>query len=253
MINLQDASGLPLLFDIQNNSIQPAGDIIYEGKEVVKLKNIKPILLNKTLRYPVQVYTEYEDIYLNKHKQIFEDHSLHYNLVIVPSGLLGVEYTKTHIFSPDQDQNEITAIVDVIYGEGVVLIQQAKEDEGFNINTEISFVKAYHAKKGDRVVVPQGYMYTFINSGSKPYVLGRLFENDGKIDYRTIRHERGMSYYVIRKNARKEIVTNPRYKTVPKLDEVKPEKNAKKHSLTSKKPIYTQAIRRPKRFEELLV
>lgn len=253
MINLQDTSGLPLLLDNQDNSIQPAGEIEFDTLDRVKLDNIRPILLNKTLRYPIDIYNEYQDIYVKDDKELFTKNDLHYNLIVLPPGLLGIEYNKTHIFSPDNDQNEITTIVDVIRGRGIVLIQKLKEKGELDYDTEVEAAIYFNAKKGDRVPIPQGYMYTFINATNYSLILGRLFENDGKIDYRTLRKEHGMSYYIIRKNARKEIVKNPHYREVPKLKKIKPETYMNKYNLTSTKPIYTQFTAKPKRFKKMLV
>ncbi|MBN2016368.1 hypothetical protein JW766_06095 [Candidatus Dojkabacteria bacterium] len=253
MINLQDTSGLPLLLNTQDNTLQPAGEIDFNSLERVKLDNIRPVLLNKTLRYPLDVYSEYYDICLKKHTKLFEKHKLHYNVILLPPGLLGIEYNKTHIFAPDKDQNDITAIVDILQGRGMILIQKVKEKGELDFDTEVSLATQFKVKKGDRVPIPQKYMYTFINSSGSTLVIGRLFEDDGKIDYRSMRRERGMSYYFIRKNARQEIVRNPHYKEVPTLKRKKADYYSRKYRLTSSKPIYTQFTQNPQRFSSMLV
>jgi oxalate decarboxylase/phosphoglucose isomerase-like protein (cupin superfamily) len=253
MINLQDTSGLPLLLDTQDNSLQPAGEITFKKIEKIKLENIRPILLNKTLKYPVNIYTEYTDICLKKDEKCFRKNNLHYGIIILPAGLLGIEYNKTHIFAPDKDNNDITTIVDIIYGKGIALIQKVKEKEKHDYETEVSFAAAFRVKRGDRIPIPQMYMYTFINATNSPMIIGRLFEDNGKIDYRTIRREQGMSYYFIRKNARQETVRNPHYKEIPNLKRIRAEKFARKYKLTASKPIYTQFIQNEERFKKLLV
>jgi len=253
MINLHDTSGLPIIFESEDNSIQQTSEIFFENKEVVKLDSIRPTLLNKTLKYPTHVYTEYNNICIPSHKTIFSKNKLHYNIEIVPAGLLGVEYTKTHIFSPDNDKNEITAIVDVIYGNGNILVQRMKAKGEFEFDTEVTTASISTIKAGERIVIPQNYMYTFINSSGRPFIIGRLYEDDGKIDYRSIWREQGMAYYIIRKNARKEVVRNPRYKYIPPLENLKEQKLVEKLKLTSVKPIYTQFVNNPERFKKLLV
>lgn len=253
MINLQDSTGLPLLLNNQDNSLHPAGEIQISTVEKIKLDVIRPCLLNKTLRYPLQVYTEYYDICLKSHKTIFTKNKLHYNIITLPPGLLGIEYNKTHIFAPDKDRNDITAVIDVVYGNGMVLIQRIKDKGELDFETEVSFVGVFRVRRGDRVPIPQKYMYTFINSSNTVLIVCRIYEDDGKIDYRSIRREQGMSYYFIRKNARREIVRNPRYKDMPELKKLKPENYTKKHRLTSSRPIYTQFIQNPARFKKMLV
>jgi len=253
MISLQDYSGLPLLLNNQDYTLQPAGEVSLENLERVKLDIIRPTLLNRTLKYPVYVYTEYSDVCLQKHASILKKSKLHYNILVLPPGLLGIEYNKTHIFSPDKDQNDITGIIDIVHGRGLVLIQKLKEKDSLSIETEVDFVSLFVVKKGDRLAIPQKYMYTFINSSSSALVIARLFEDDGKIDYRSIWREQGMSYYFIRKNARREVVRNPRYRAVPKLHRVSPETSAKEWKLTSAKPLYNQVAQNPERFKGLLV
>src|SRR4030042_5983706 len=184
MINLQDFSGLPLLFNSPDYSLNPAGEISIRSVNRMKLDSIRPILLNKTLRYPTYIYTEYTDITLQKHKDLFDKNKLHFSILVIPPGLLGIEYTKTHIFSPDNDRNNITAIIDIVSGFGSVLIQKIKEKCEFDIDTEVAFVSLFRVKRGDRIVVPQKYMYTLINAGTRALVAARLYEDDGKIDYR---------------------------------------------------------------------
>lgn len=253
MINLQDLSGLPLLFNIQDNSLQPTGEVGFEVLEKVRLDMLRPILLNRTLRYPLHVYTEYCDIYLAKHAEIFKKAKLHFSLIILPSGLLGVEYNKTHIFAPDQDQNDIAVIVEIVYGSGIVFIQKVKEKGEYDFDTEVSFSGMFKVKKGDRIPIPQKYMYTFINPSNYPLIVARIFEDDGKIDYRTLRREQGMSYYFIRKNARKEVVRNPHYKDIPLLKRLKCDDYCGRFRLTASKPIYTQLVQNPDRFMNMLV
>lgn len=253
MINLQDSSGLPLLLNTQDNSLQPAGDITFDRVERVKLENIRPVLLNRTLRYPIDVYTEYCDISLKEQQDKFRKNKLHYNITVLPAGLLGIEYNKTHIFAPDTDQNDITSIIDIIYGSGIILSQKVKEKGVFDFETDVTFAAMFNVKRHHRVPIPKKHMYTFVNPNSTPLIIGRLFEDDGKIDYRTLRKEQGMSYYFIRKNARREVVKNPHYKKTPYLKKIKSTSYARKYSLTSVKPIYTQFIRNERRFRKLLV
>lgn len=253
MINLQDVSGLPLLFNTQDNSLQPTGEVGFEMLEKVRLDMLRPILLNRTLRYPLHVYSEYYDICLSKHEEIFNKTKLHFSLIVLPSGLLGVEYNKTHIFAPDQDQNDIAAIAEILYGKGILFMQKVKEKGEYDFDTEVLFSGMFKVKRGDRIPIPQKYMYTFINPGNAPLIVARTFEDDGKIDYRTLRREQGMSYYFIRKNARREVVRNPHYKDIPPLKRLKCDNYCSKFRLTASKPIYTQIVQNPDRFAKMLV
>jgi oxalate decarboxylase/phosphoglucose isomerase-like protein (cupin superfamily) len=253
MINLQDSSGLPLLLNVHDNSLQPAGDIYFTNLERIKLYNLRPVLLNKTLRYPTDVYNEYCDICLTEHKNIFIRSKLHYSIIVLPSGLLGIEYNKTHIFAPDSDKSIVTTIIEILYGKGSIIIQRIKSKKEMDFDTEVSFAAISKVQKGNLVAIPQNYMYTFVNASNNPLIIARLYEDDGKIDYRSLRKEHGMSYYLIRKNARQEVVRNPNYKDVPNLEKLSSQTYIKKCKITLHKPLYSQFLCNTTKFCKLLI
>lgn len=252
MISLQDSSFLPLTFDERDNAIFFPDEAKHGGVDRVKLGEMSPILLNRTLVYPDKVYTEYKDVGFASDQDTLEKHDLHYNILVLPTGLLGVEYTKTHIYTTEHDEREVICIAEVIKGGGTLLMQKIEPKDEYDFDTSVSEVNVVKIKPKERVPIPNGYQYCFINTRNQPLVLSRVFRHDGRIDYRTIRKERGMAYYVIRKNARQEYVKNPRYRTVPKLTRSKPETYQNKFNLTSSKPLYQQIIQDPKRFKNIL-
>ena len=60
-----------------------------------------------------------------------------------------------------------------------------------------------------------------------------------------------MAYYVIRKNAKQEIVRNPNYKIVNEPEKIDTEKILKEYSITPKTTITKQIIRKNERFDWL--
>jgi len=60
-----------------------------------------------------------------------------------------------------------------------------------------------------------------------------------------------MAYYVIRKNAKQEIVRNPNYKIVNEPEKIDTEKILKEYLITPKTTITKQIIRKNERFDWL--
>ena len=60
-----------------------------------------------------------------------------------------------------------------------------------------------------------------------------------------------MAYYVIRKNAKQEVVRNPNYKIVNEPDKIDMEKLIQSLGMTPKTPVIKQIIRKYERFDWL--
>jgi len=61
----------------------------------------------------------------------------------------------------------------------------------------------------------------------------------------------GMAYYVIRKNAKQEIVRNPNYKIVNEVEKVEMDKIIKEFGITPKTTVIKQLIRKYEKFNWL--
>ena len=61
--------------------------------------------------------------------------------------------------------------------------------------------------------------------------------------------KRGMSYYIIRKNAKVEIVRNPAYKIVNKVGKVDMDKLIEEKGITPKRNLIKQIEKNSERFE----
>ena len=121
MLDLLDFSSLDIHFDLESNTLLYGENIKCNSCQKVTLKNLSPILLNKSLIYPEQVYEEYKGIYYQQDKNLLNG-CISYDLISLPSGLLGIEYIKTHIyFSPiDYGDDKVSCIVEVLFGKGAV-------------------------------------------------------------------------------------------------------------------------------------
>lgn len=253
MINLQDQCSLPIIFNTKEENFIFGEDIVYENKERIPLKSLIPGLLNKSLIYPVEVYEEYKNIRTVNDVR-FAGSDLIYDILYLPEGLLGVEYIKSHIYySPNGDScGNASTIVEILHGSLTILLQR-------NINkAELEFQKGVEdgvvmfAEKGDKIIIPKGYYYTFINTGEEPVIFSRIYRNKGIVDYYSMQREQGLAYFCIRKNARCEFVKNPRYRVVPELREITPQNTFENRPLSYDIPIYTQLANSVNTFLDLL-
>ena len=216
MIDLQSLCSLPITFNNQKEKLVFGDDLILESTEKIPLKSLIPSLLNKSLIYPVDVYEEYKNIRHVEHRESLK-YEVHYDLMMIPEGLLGVEYIKSHIyFSADKCAENITAcVVEVIHGTLTILLQKNLTCEVPSFYTEVDEGVLIEVKKGEKAIIPTGYYYTFINTTEQPIIFSIVYRNKSVVDYSKFRREQGLAYFCIRKNGRSEIVKNPRYRNIP--------------------------------------
>lgn len=218
MLNLLDLCSLDISFDTEANELLYSDKVMALDHHVVSLQELLPTLLNKSLTYPVHVYEEYHRVY-NSCDESLMNSGVNYDVIVIPPGLLGIEYSKTHIFfSPDSDINgKFSSIVEVQYGTLTVLMQRNKPACPCDFESQIEEGYIAKVKPGEKFIVPEGYFYTFINAEDQPLVFTRVYKNPNILDYTLIRRERGLAYYCIRKNGRQELVYNPLYRNTPEI------------------------------------
>ncbi len=210
MIDLSEISGLPIFFDEENQTITTSPEARFCSSCHISLKDLNPILLNKSLRYPEMVYREYKSLSNGKtYNQNFS-----YDVLVLPSGLLGIEYIKTHVYYSEEKEGIYDCMVEVLSGNLTVLMQKnaPKEDE-FQFDTYVDEVIVFTLKRGERLTIPTGYYYTFFNTTIAPAVFAKVAtHNHYPTDYAPFVRYKGLAYFLISKNAKVEIVANPRYK-----------------------------------------
>ncbi len=210
MVDLFEVSGLPLKFDEEHCQIHTSPEVRFESEKLVTLKEIIPILLNKSLRYPEKVYRQYHNLTNGKPS----NPNVSYDVVVLPIGLLGIEFIKTHIFYSDAKDGYYDSMIEVLSGNLTVLIQKNREKlDPLQFETYVDEVGIFTLRKGERLSIPTGYFYTFFNTGVTPVVFAKVAAiNHDKTNYEMFRREKGLAYYLISKNAKVEIVANPKYK-----------------------------------------
>lgn len=241
---LTEVAGLPVHVNEEVETLSyDCDEVLCAEQRAIPLYEIIPSLLNKSLRYPERVYSQHCKVALRSDTSLWPS-QLTYDLILLPAGLLGIEYTKTHIFHINTAYADIACVIQVLEGQISILMQRNKlKNDPFEINTEVEAALVVDLGVGDTVAIPAGYYYTFVNVGETVAVFARLLGQEHQIDYQTLRRENGLAYYLISKNARREIVSNPRYRHSVEVEFVSAaEVNTKHGYIRSADPLYMQVI-----------
>ncbi|MCA9381188.1 hypothetical protein KC678_02895 [Candidatus Dojkabacteria bacterium] len=210
MIDLTDICGIPLFLDEETGNLTYAECVACHNQKDVSISDIIPVLLNKFLKYPEQVYKHY--VGMQNGGEDFKASGVSYDVIHLPHGLLGIEYSKTHVFSSTPSANKYSCMIEVSKGELTVLIQKNEQVDDPYANTIVEEVKMIQLFQGDKLAIPAGVLYTFVNTGSEPAIFIVISTELDHIDYSRLVKEKGLAYFIISKNARLEIVANPKYK-----------------------------------------
>lgn len=219
MLDLQGISELPIQFDTETGKFVLDETLQCQNDNEVKLTEIIPILLNKYLKYPEIVYTRKINICKKEEK---DSSKYSYDLISLPPGLLGIEFNKTHIYHSDESQGKYASVVQVLNGEMYAIIQKNRPHEDpYQMDTVIDDLLILSLKKGNKLLIPSGYYYKFINTGNSTLILAKVSTPNNKVlNYELLKREKGLGCYVISKNAKVETVANPKYKVQSKLKPV---------------------------------
>ncbi len=222
MIDLSVISGLPIKFDETNGVFYFDSCVKCSTGRKISLQEIVPTLLNKYIKYPENVYEHLQGVSLDIHEN-YDSKDFTFDIVALPYGLLGIEYIRTHLYGSEYQEGKFDAIVQVLTGKLTVLLQRnISEEDPYNFEKKVEEMVIVNLKKGDKIAIPSGFIYTFVNTGVHSVVFSKVTAKDNAaIDYNTISRERGLAYYIISKNARVETVPNPKYKILNTLRELK--------------------------------
>jgi hypothetical protein len=212
MLTYLEIAGLPIGLDSSTEEIVFDSEEVTCTQNVVKIEELSPALLNKSLRYPQNVYTQLSGIRRITDDTVWPDVYSH-DIVFLPVGLLGIEYIKTHIFYSKPQGGKIACLVQVLAGELTVILQKNACQRSIYDDICAEDARIVDVKTGEKLAIPAGYYYTFINTGTEIAIFSLIVHKEIVIDYSQLRMKNGLAYYVIAKNARQEVVTNPRYRT----------------------------------------
>ncbi|MFW5702914.1 MAG: glucose-6-phosphate isomerase family protein [Candidatus Dojkabacteria bacterium] len=253
-MDLQANCGLPLKFDDINENFSYGEEIVFDSIERVPLRTMLPGLLNKSLRYPETVYTQHRNIRRKQDEDMFHNTNLNYDIVMLPSGLMGVEFIRSHIYHKKKTEEggfQLSEIIEVLAGKLTILLQRNEpKGEDWDMNTKVSEGLVVKLEGGEKFAVPRGYFYTFINTRTKPVVFSRFYMDDCHCDYNEFQQEQGLAYFAIRKNAKQEFVLNPRYREIPEVRQIQSCKEISgmdevSNNIREDEPLYVQLMNNP--------
>jgi hypothetical protein len=254
MVSLQDTCCLDISFDPASNKLVYGQQVAPGATRKILLRNLIPALLNKSLHYPEVVYEEHVQVF-NDGDQDLAESGLSFDLLFIPAGLLGVEFIKSHIYytpGSKDDPKKFSTVIEVHLGILTVIMQKNNPKDEFDVHTSVAEGLIVKLKRGEKLAIPQGYFYNFINTEEEPVVFVRIHKADDIVDYTLLRRERGLAYYCIRKNARQEIVLNPVYRSVPHIRTLKANSYVSDAGLDPLVSLYTQLRKTTDLFLEML-
>ncbi|KKR06075.1 MAG: hypothetical protein UT34_C0001G0115 [candidate division WS6 bacterium GW2011_GWF2_39_15] len=232
-IDLKKSLGFSVI--IENGEILES-ELIYESKNSVGIDNIKHQLLNSEITCPEVFYTKYTGF---DKDGIYKEKGIKVNLFLVQANLAGIEFVKTKGLR----MSKYARILEVVNGAGTIQMQNfEKSYEGDIITVSL--------KKDSKVIVPPDYAVCISNTRSNLLVINEIVHEDG-LEIDELDDMNGMAYYVIRKNAKQEIVRNPTYRMVNPPRRVKWENVLGKMGITLKTPIIKQILRKYDKFDWL--
>lgn len=231
-IDLKKSSGFAL--SLEQGEIV-SSDLTHKMVKEVEIDTIRPQLLNQELSHPDKIYKKY---YSLDNDDIFSSKGFTLNLYYIPPNLAGIEYIKTRATrSPNRNK-----IYEVWYGGGSMILQNYVGETEDVIITKI--------RRDQKIVVPKDYAICFVNTRHSNLIVAEITPNDIRNNI-VLDEMRGMAYYIIRKNAKQEIVKNPLYKDVKAYRKMKWEDIVVDYGITLKTPIIKQILRKYEKFSWL--
>lgn len=233
-IDLKQSSGLPLIYT--TDEIQPQGLKI---KKIVSVSidRMRSQLLNQELDCPALFYKKYKGI---DKDDVFKNQGININMYLIYPNLAGIEYGKTLATR----SRKYPRVFEIEYGAGIILLQRY-DSPVRNRTIKIP------VKKGQKVIIPQGYSCTITNTRQGNALIVLDISSIKAKPRIVLDGRRGMAYYIIRKNAKQEVVRNPEYKIANDPEKIDLEKVLSKFGITNKTPIVKQIMRKYEKFDWL--
>ncbi len=216
------------------NEVKPTSRKLYEMKDVL----VNPEIINDSNRND-ETYFMYRAVGVEKNKELFEKHSMRYDVTLIQKYNLGKEFNKTvgHYHPIAEDGLSYPELYEFIEGKGVLLLQK-RLGKGFD-------VKLVHVNGGDKVLVPPNYGHITINTGNGPLLMGNLVNAHFKSEYKPIADMHGGAVYVMTDGS---IANNELYSAVS-FEEVK--KSELAEFTDRERCIYDSFLDSPDSFEYL--
>lgn len=233
-IDLRAATGFPIVYE---NDELVFKNSTCEKKSVITIDNIREQLLNKELDCPEVFYQKYLRVDTDS---VLSSKKVKLHIYTMNSNLAGIEFVKTQVTRC----KKYPRIIEILNGTAIVLLQQYKSPKD---NRVIKII----AKKGQKIIIPANYDFVAVNPRQNTPLIFAEIMSVKAISRVVLDDNSGMAYYVIRKNAKQEVVRNPNYKIVSEVEKIDMEKVIKEYGITPKTTVTKQLIRKYEKFKWL--
>ena len=200
------------------------------------LEDIRPQLLNQDLDCPEIFYTKYKDI--DDSKESIKKQNLRVNIYLMKPNLAGIEFVK----SKATRCSSYPRLFETIYGGGNILLQKY-------ISPRENKIYRLQVKKGSKFLVPPGYSVCLINTRQASTLIVLEISSRESRSRVVLEDKGGMSYYIIRKNAKVEVVRNPVYKIVDTVETLDMDKILDERGITPKRNLIKQIEKDGEKFD----
>lgn len=139
------------------------------------------------------------------HRGVEKKDGLRYDITIIPSKMLGIEFIKT---KGHYHVGKFKEIYIVLEGEAIYLMQKRRVDK------DIDDIYAVKARKGDVVIIPSDYGHVTINPSERQELKMANWISDAcQSDYLPYEKNNGAGYYFTKNGW----IKNTNYKSLPEL------------------------------------
>ncbi len=146
------------------------------------------------------------------------------NITVWEPGTISGEYIKTY---GHYHVGDLSETYEIIYGEGVALLQKLAEDErGEMIPDKVAEFQAIKVKAGQEIFMPAKFGHLLANTGKTYFVTADDSPVDfgdrdpasfpGHAEYELVKKMRGFAYYVVEHKGKPALKRNFLYKSIKK-------------------------------------
>jgi oxalate decarboxylase/phosphoglucose isomerase-like protein (cupin superfamily) len=233
-IDLKNSAGFQMTFNGEDLEVKDAS---FKEKKEITIDEVRKQLLNKELSCPDIFYKKYKEL---DNEDIYKSKGVKINFYTLKPNLAGIEYVKTRATRC----NKYPRIIETVHGGATILLQ---DYDGPKKNRVI----ITSTKKKQKIIVPSGFAIVVVNARQNSnLVFSEYMSIDAKPQV-ALDERDGLAYYIIRKNAKQEIVRNPSYKIVNEPEKEDWDKIIEEYGITPKTPIIKQIVRKYERFDWL--
>ncbi|WP_440950933.1 glucose-6-phosphate isomerase family protein [Methanosphaerula subterraneus] len=158
------------------------------------------------------LYTMYRDVTESDADRAWlQDHTLRYDITVIPAGTCGIEYAKTkgHYHPAGPGGVSYPEMYQVLEGRAHYLLQRK----------DLSDIVVVDASAGDMVLIPPEYGHVTINPVHETLVMANIVSTRFQSEYGIYEELKGGAYYEMEGG---EFVKNPFYPAIPPLRRITP-------------------------------